>query len=150
MSDNEQYAALIGGLFSYQMPVRWGDLDALGHVNNTVYFRLFEEARVIMLERMGMMFNAEYGWVLAHASCDFLKPLLYPASVVVTSRLLRVGRSSLELEVWMVRTDDADSVVARGRNVLVHIDQQTGRAAVLPPDMFERLNTCFVVPSDAV
>lgn len=147
MPDDDQYSALIGGVFSYQMPVRWGDMDALGHVNNTVYFRFFEEARVVLLERMGMMFDAQRGWVLAHASCDFLKPLLYPANVVATSRLLRVGRSSMELEVWMARADDAGSVVARGRNVIVHIDQEAGRAAALPPDMFERLSTCFVVPS---
>lgn len=147
MPDVEQHSAPIGGLFSYQMPVRWGDMDAMGHVNNTVYFRYFEEARVVLFERMGLTFGAERGWVLAHASCDFLRPLLYPAHIVVTLKLLRVGRSSMELEVWIALAEDVDSVVARGRNVVVYIDQETGRSAALPPDAPERLSAYFAVPA---
>lgn len=148
MPGDEQYSVPIGGLFSYQMPVRWGDMDAMGHVNNTVYFRYFEEARVALLERMGLPFGAERGWVLAHASCDFLRPLLYPAHIIVTLKLLRVGRSSMEHEVWITLAEDAGSVLARGRNVIVYVDQETGRSAALPADASERLSTCFIVPSD--
>lgn len=150
MPDDEQYPAPIGGLFSLQMPVRWGDMDAMGHVNNTVYFRYFEEARVVLFERMGLTFGATRGWVLAHASCDFLRPLLYPAHIVVTLKLLRIGRSSMELEVWIALAEDTDSVLARGRNVVVHVNQQTGRSAALPPDALERLSACFAAPSSGI
>ena len=107
------------GTFEIPIEVRWGDLDALSHVNNTVYFRYFEEARVRLFQSLGLDgADGRFG-VLAHAACDFLKPLLYPARVVVGLKLLRIGRTSLELEVWIADAADATIVHARGRNVLV-------------------------------
>ncbi|MBV6271442.1 acyl-CoA thioesterase [Alcaligenaceae bacterium CGII-47] len=150
MSDNDRNAVPVGGVFTIRMAVRWGDMDAVGHVNNTLYFQYFEEARVVMLERVGLGFGVERGWVLAHASCDFLKPLLYPARIDVSLRLLRVGRSSVEFDVWVALADEPDSVYARGRNVMVFIDNETGRSVALPPNAVQRLSTIFLVPSARV
>src|SRR3546814_5194514 len=89
----------VGGVFRYAMPVRWGDLDALNHVNNTVYFRFLEEARVRLFAQAGITLPSDRVMVLAHVSCDFLKPILYPATVVVSQVLTRVGRSSMDMDI---------------------------------------------------
>ena len=107
------------GTFEILIEVRWGDMDALRHVNNTAYFRYFEEARVRLLYALGLEGAGTRSGVLAHAACDFLKPLLYPARVVVGMKLLRIGRTSLELDVWIADAGDARTLHARGRNVLV-------------------------------
>lgn len=150
MPEDDRILAPAGGLFSCEMAVRWGDMDALGHVNNTVYFRYFEEARLALLECAGLLPDADRAWVLAHASCDFIKPLLYPARIVVVLELLNFGRSSLELEVSIALASERDTVVARGRNVVVSIDPRTGRSAALAQEALGRLGECFVVPPHGV
>jgi len=110
------------GTFETLIEVRWGDMDALSHVNNTAYFRYFEEARVRLLFELGLAGADERAGVLAHAACDFLKPLRYPARVVVGMRLLRIGRTSLELDTWIADAGDPRILHARGRNVLVGVD----------------------------
>ncbi|MGB6105104.1 MAG: acyl-CoA thioesterase [Pusillimonas sp.] len=116
-----------GSVFRCAMQVRWGDLDALNHVNNTVYFRFFEEARVQLFSQVGMI--PPYGkvCVLAHVSCDFLRPLLYPATAVVTQALVRIGRSSIEMDTLLEREDEPGVLYAKGRYVMVGADGATGK-----------------------
>ena len=119
---------VVGSTYRSVMPVRWGDLDALNHVNNTVYFRFFEEARVQLFSQLGMMPPLRRSNVVAHVSCDFLKPLLYPANAVVTQVLARVGRSSVEMETLLEREDEPGELYAKGRYILVGIDTETGKS----------------------
>ena len=65
-------------------PVRWGDMDALGHVNNTVYFRYMEQVRVEYLEKLGFtVLPRGTAPVIINAACTFLVPLNYPGVVEV-------------------------------------------------------------------
>ncbi len=109
------------------MPVRWGDLDALNHVNNTVYFRFFEEARMQLLGRMRAAANSGKAFVLAHTSCDFFRPLHYPATAVVVQSVVRVGRSSVEFEAVIEREDEPGVPYAKGRYIVVGVDAATQR-----------------------
>lgn len=118
----------IGGVFRYAVPLRWGDLDALNHVNNTVYFRYIEEARIKLFAQAGIVLPSSRVGVLAHASLDFLKPMLYPATAVVSMTLARVGRSSMELDVLIECEHEPGVAYARGRNVIVGTDAATGRS----------------------
>lgn len=136
---------LVGGVFQYVMPVRWGDLDALNHVSNTVYFRYFEEARIQLFRRAGMVLPSARNVVLAHASCDFLQPVLYPATVVVNTVLLRVGRSSMELETLIECHDTPGVVYARGKNTIVAVDASTGRSSPWTAEELAKFARCFVV-----
>lgn len=131
------------GTFEIRVEVRWGDMDALRHVNNVAYFRYFEEARVRLFSAMGMDAARGRFGVLAHASCDFLKPLLYPACVVVGMKLRRVGRTSVELDCWIADADDPGAVHARGRNVLVCADGATGRPVPWTDADRRMLMRCF-------
>jgi acyl-CoA thioester hydrolase len=71
-------------VFEMSMPIRWGDMDAFGHVNNTVYFRYMEQVRISWFEQLGIAGgNGEgQGPVIVNASMDFLKQLHYPGDII--------------------------------------------------------------------
>ncbi|MCC2595179.1 acyl-CoA thioesterase [Pusillimonas sp. MFBS29] len=117
-----------GSCYRCAVKVRWGDLDALNHVNNTVYFRYFEEARMQLFTQMNATRPARTVTLLAHTSCDFMKQLLYPATVVITQVLVRTGRSSMEMEALLERDDEPGVLYAKGRYVLVNADADTGKS----------------------
>ena len=80
-------------------PIRWGDMDVLGHVNNTVYFRYMEQARIEWLyaqaREHGSGYGAGTGPVIVNASCTFLVPLVYPGEFEVRMYLGEPGRPSV-------------------------------------------------------
>ena len=84
-------------IFTTILPIRWGDMDGMGHVNNTVYFRYMEQARIEWFESLGYNTgqNAREGPVIVNASCTFLVPLVYPGDIEVRMSLGHPGRSSL-------------------------------------------------------
>lgn len=133
----------IGGVFRCVMPVRWGDLDALNHVNNTLYFRYIEEARVWLLAQAGIVLPSDRVGLLAHASCDFLKPLRYPANVVVSQILRRVGRSSMDVDVVIECQDEPGVVYAKGKAVIVGTSAATGKSSPWTADELMRFAKCF-------
>ncbi len=130
---SETSLPVIGGVFISTMPVRWGDLDAQNHVNNTVFFRFVEEARVQLFREAGLAFGDNKVGLLAHASCDFLKPVLYPATIVVQLVLTHVGRSSMHFDAILECQDDPGVPVATGKNVVVGADVATGRSEPWTP-----------------
>ena len=83
--------------------------------------------------------------MLARSSCDFLKPLLYPADILVGMKLLHVGRTSLELDCWIVRADNPQTQHARGRSVVVCADSTTGRPVPWTAADRQALARCFSV-----
>ena len=111
--------------------IRWGDMDKLGHVNSTVYFRFFEQARIEWLHACypdGGVY-LDQGPVIVNASCTFKKPLVYPGDVEVMMYLRELGRTSVVswYELWM------DGVLyADGAAKIVWIDLASGRAIPLP------------------
>lgn len=92
--------------FSHHFPIsiRWGDMDAYGHVNNTIYYRYFESARIDYFERhvLPLIGNEMPIVVLAEMQCKFEKEICYPADIVVKSKINRLGNSSFSVyaEIW--------------------------------------------------
>lgn len=80
-------------VFEMSMPIRWGDMDAFGHVNNTVYFRYMEQARISWFEQLGIAGgNGEgQGPVIVTASMEFLKQLHYPGDVIARMSAAKPG-----------------------------------------------------------
>lgn len=113
-----------------KMPIRWGDMDAYGHVNNTVYFRYMEQARVEWIEEMQVLVRpGGEGPVIINAACTFLKPMNYPGVVEVRTYVGAVGRSSCQTYVDMLIDDE---VYAEGAAKVVWMDTQTGKSVPLP------------------
>ena len=114
------------------IPIRWGDMDAYGHVNNTVYFRYMEQARVEWIEDMQVPVRpGGAGPVIINASCTFQIPMNYPGMVEVRTFVGAIGRSSCQTYVEMHIEGD-DRVYAEGAAKVVWMDTTTGKSVPLP------------------
>ena len=123
-------------IFTTILPIRWGDMDAMGHVNNTVYFRYMEQARIEWFEQLGYNTgqNAREGPVIVNASCTFLVPLVYPGSVEVRMFIGHPGRSSLPTH-YELRLQGDEKLYATGDAKMVWINPASGRSIPLPDSM---------------
>lgn len=123
------------------LTVRWGDLDAYGHVNNAVYFTFCESARIAYFEAVGVFTLAEaptHGPVLAQASLNFRRQVRYPAELEAGARATRIGNKSFTLDYAIF--DKADGhIVADGTSANAWIDYATGRAIPLPEAIRQRI-----------
>jgi acyl-CoA thioester hydrolase len=120
-------------IYSTTLGLRWGDMDSIGHVNNTVYFRFFEQARVEWLDLFpAHLDNSKAYVVIVHAECSFLKELKAPGSVEVKVLAGESGRSSLVQHYEVRRTDAPEVLVATGSAKMVWVDPETGRSTPIP------------------
>ena len=122
--------------YVYRLQVRFGDLDALGHVNHAKYLTYVEQARTMYaLEVLGVDVPDALRFVIATLRCDFLAPLAFAEIVDIGWRLTRLGRSSLHFEYELVAGGRA---VGRGDTVVVWADPRAGRAIPLPDELRRR------------
>ena len=122
---------------SVSIPVQWGDMDTLGHVNNARFFSWFESARIAMFQRIGVATSrpSEVGPVLATTTCDFLRPVVFPATVKIGVRVARVGETSIGMEYEVTdagATAGTATVYARGTSVAVLVDYATMQKVRVP------------------
>lgn len=111
-------------MISVTRTVMWGQLDALEHVNNTVYLQWFEEARIEVLAQVGLRAQRTQtgvGPILAATSCQFLVPLGHPDVVEVACWVERIGNTSFTLG-YEVRSQALGVLAARGDSVVVNYD----------------------------
>lgn len=115
------------------IPMRWGEMDAYGHLNNTYYFRYAEQARVDWLDLHNIPCGPQSGSgpVLINTSCTFRLPLTYPATVEVKVFVEEVGRSSFTTRFEMRPVGD-ERLHAEGFAKIVWIDTNTGKSMALP------------------
>ena len=114
------------------IPMRWGDMDAYHHVNNTVYFRYMEQARVEYLERLGHTVVAQgTAPVIVNASATFHVPLTYPGIVEVRMYLGAPGRSSVPSS-YEIRVHGDATLRASGDAMIVWVDVASGKSAPIP------------------
>ena len=123
------------------VPVRWGDMDAFGHVNNAKYFTYCESARIAYFEAIGLGAQAktpDHGPSVVTATCNFRRQVHYPAILEVGARTVKIGRTSFTLEygIFFHSTED---LVADGSSVVVWVDYGAGRSAPLPESLKQRI-----------
>ena len=121
------------------LPVQWGDQDAFGHVNNVIYFRWFESARIDLLdvfESAVTMSGSGLGPILASIKCDYRRQLHFPDTVSIGSRITRVGRSSADIGHAIV-SHRQSQVIAEGSSVIVIYDYSAKRVTRVPEDLRE-------------
>jgi acyl-CoA thioester hydrolase len=108
------------------LPVQWGDQDAFGHVNNIVHFRWMESARIYYFGQAGlghMMSNQGQGPILASIKCDYRRQLTFPDTVLISSSITSIGRTSLKMAHRIYSTAQ-QAVAAEGESVIVMFDYQ--------------------------
>ena len=117
-------------------PIRWGDMDAFGHVNNTIYFRYMETARIDMMQKAGFLGQpSTAGFVIANAFCNFIRQFEYPGEVLIKTYVGTVGRSSFDSYHELLRTDDEKTVYANGGATVVWLESATQNSAPLPDQL---------------
>jgi acyl-CoA thioester hydrolase len=118
--------------------VRWGDMDSLGHVNNTLYLQYFETARIEYLVALGMDPPGptwqEYGLILASVDCRFKVPVTYPDTLSVATRVSALGDDRVLME-HAAFSHKLDRVAAEGDAVVVSYDYVAGRRTSLLPEI---------------
>ena len=125
-----------------EIPVAWGEMDSLGHVNNIVYFRYFETSRIAYFERLGFLTSIEetgIGPILASISCKFKMPVTFPDTVAVGTRVSQVADDRFVMEYAAV-SRKAQRVAAEGDSLIVSYDYRLKKKAALPPDIRRRIH----------
>ena len=121
------------------IPVRWGDMDALGHVNNAVYFRYIEQARINWLDSYRLNIQRDgQGVVVVNAFCNFMKQINYPADLIVKTYIATPTRVGVDTFNLMSLTTDPDTVYAAGGATMVWVDFKAQKAISWPADMKEK------------
>jgi acyl-CoA thioester hydrolase len=132
------------------MPIRWGDMDAMGHVNNTVYFRYFESARIAWLHRVcGAIDASGEGVLIANAFCNFIQQLQYPGDVIIRLYVANPGRSSFDTFLTLERSDTPGVVWANGGATAVWVDFKQQKSRPMPGWFRELLQSAAVVDNSA-
>lgn len=123
-----------------RIPLRWGDMDAMGHVNNTMYFRYMEQARIGWFDALIPEQAAwkETGIVIANASCNYKRPMVYPGLVEVKLFVGPPGGSSVPTYYEMHLEGDRH-LYADGAAVVVFIDLSKQKPLRIPEGIRARL-----------
>ena len=127
-------------MLTVTLPVRWGDMDAQGHVNNVQYFRFTEQARIEWFDRFAPDRHGEgRGPVVAQTSCRYIRSVVYPATLEILVHCAVPGRSSFRHRYVMRDAKDASLVYAEGEAVMVWIDHETQKSTPIPDRIRDNL-----------
>lgn len=127
-------------LYTSPMEVRWGDMDALGHVNNTVYFRFMEQCRVEWLDvAVGPTVAGKEGPVIVNAHCNFRRQLKYPARIAVDMYAGKLGRTSVETTYVIRDASDSGIIYADGGAKVVWVDFEKEKSTAMPDSLRQLL-----------
>ena len=115
------------------IPIRWGDMDAMGHVNNTVYFRYFETVRIDWMNEIGGTPNPSgNGPVIVNAFCTFIKQLEYPGDIRLRHYVANPGRTSFDTYLTIERTGQPGITYAEGGATMVWVNFKQQKSVPLP------------------
>ncbi len=127
--------------FHVEIPVRFRDLDPMGHVNNAVYFTYMEVARTAYWQEL----HHDYGYdvldfVVGRAECDYVSAVMLRETLRVEVWLSRIGNSSFVLD-YELHDEATGRLCARGKTVQVMTDSKTGRPRPIEPGLRERMES---------
>jgi acyl-CoA thioester hydrolase len=125
-----------------ELDLAWGDMDSFAHVNNVVFFRYFENARIEYLARVGwfdLMRDTGLGPIVHSTHGRFRKPLAYPDRIAVGARVITLEPDRVTIEHRLV-SRKWDGLAAEGQVVVVCFDYRSGKKAPLPDTLRERID----------
>lgn len=112
----------------------WGDMDAFGHINNTVYFRYFENARIAYFDQIGIpeqMKQFGLGPILATTQCNFKLPLDYPDRIHIATRASILSPKKFNME-YVVFSEKCSAIAAEGDGLIVYFDYANKKSCEIP------------------
>ena len=120
-------------VFEMVIPIRWGDMDAMNHLNNGTYFRYLETIRIDWMRSIGCLPDARgEGPVIVNAFCNFYKQLEYPGDVLTKMYVSSPGRTTFETWGTMARVGTPDVICAAGGATTIWVDFPAQKAKALP------------------
>jgi acyl-CoA thioester hydrolase len=123
-------------LYEVRIPMRYGDMDSNGHINNVSTFKYFEEGRVQWFASMGLVADGTgAGPVIVETSANFLAELHYPGDVLVRGFVKRLGNTSCTVDQEIARQDNPDEVITKGTCTIVWFDHETRKPIPLPVEV---------------
>ena len=117
-----------------ETPVAWGEMDAFAHVNNIVYFRYFESARIVYFEKIGAnqsMREHKIGPILASAQCRFKAPLTYPDNLSIGTLVSDIGDDRFTMKYY-VASHSLGRIAAEGEGLVVFYDYANNEKTHIP------------------
>ena len=124
-----------------EIPIAWGDMDAFGHVNNKVYFKHFESARILYFEKINffaVMEKTHIGPILASTQCRYKIPLTYPDCVTAGARVDTIEDDRFIMK-YVVISHEHQKTAAFGEGELVTFDYQNNTKALVPDEIRKRI-----------
>jgi acyl-CoA thioester hydrolase len=124
-----------------EIPVAWGEMDAFGHVNNIVYFRYFETARIayfIKLNLLNFMNETGIGPILASTQCKYRLPLAYPDTVTVGAKIVKLEADRLTM-AYYVLSHKHQKMAAEGEGTIVSFDYRGNKKVPIPDIIRKRI-----------
>jgi acyl-CoA thioester hydrolase len=124
----------------FSIPVQWGDQDSFGHVNNVVYFKWCETARICYMNATGiweLYRNENIGPIMASIQCNFRQPVVFPDQIHIGAKVSKIGNSSFQMDHVVV--SDALGVVADASSTLVIFDYKSGKPHRVPDSLREAI-----------
>jgi acyl-CoA thioester hydrolase len=116
-----------------RIPIRWGDMDAMNHVNNTIYFRYLETIRIDWMRSIGCQPDPQgEGPVIVNAFCNFYKQLEYPGDVLVKMYVSDPGRSTFETWGTMEKAEEPGAICAAGGATTIWVNFPAQKSASMP------------------
>lgn len=117
----------------YEQKVAWGDMDAFGHVNNVMYYRYIESARIAYFDLLNV-FDQDVVTVVASSQCKYLKPVFYPDVLHIGARVEEMRNSAIRMH-YVLFSQQQQQIVADGEAVIVFVDKVEMKKALIPQQL---------------
>ena len=132
-------------IFSTNIEVRFRDLDALGHVNNAVYFTYFEEGRKNFSKKAFKVSTpSDFTFIMAHIRCDYLKPVKFNDKITLQMWVKHIGNRSFSFGYKLVDAKDESMVYAAGESVQVCYDYTSETSIPVSEEMREQMSEYLI------
>ena len=127
--------------FTINIPIRFKDIDYMGHVNNAVFFTFFEEGRKAFFYEIIKISNLDnFNFILAHSSCDFLKPVKMNDQIALQLWIDNMGNKSFTFIYKLISRKDDSVVYAKGKSVQVFFDYKKNRTIAIPKEFYDKVS----------
>jgi len=124
-----------------EIPVRWGDMDARGHVNNTIYYRYFESSRIALFELLNVYkepTTALIAPILSYQDCYYKAPLTYPDTIYVGAKIKDIEESKIIIH-HSIMSKGLNRIAAEGESHIVWYNYQEKKKAIIPDDLKQEI-----------
>ncbi|MEN8390402.1 thioesterase family protein [Acinetobacter indicus] len=121
----------------HQQVVAWGDMDALGHVNNVIYYRYIESARIHYMDQIRMM-QQSFSTVVASNQCKYMRPVFYPDTLKIGVRVEEIRNSAFRMH-YLLWSEQQQAVVASAEAIMVCVNSESMQKMPLPESIRQRI-----------